>query len=169
MAASVFNSNDWSSEPNFFLRPAVNHEEEHIHINGTELVTIHTEPESDPSSLQTLKDTSLAELINSLDHLLKGNHEGDIHLYSEWMNKNIFCVSKFLGVPLFGYEKEIQLLLANMEVNKNEENKSITLLEKGRKKQKDRSSHELRRLQTSINYNGRNKKNRKNGSISISQ
>ena len=75
--------------------------------------------------------------------------------YGSWENSCLIKFSEFLGFPTKGFEKEILNLLGNLVDSQkmNKEKRSLTV---------SKSERELRRLRSTINYNG-NKTNKGGG------
>lgn len=98
-----------------------------------------------------------------LDRFLKEKQGCNVQFYSEWILKNIYCISKYLGASYFGYEEEILSLFTELKTKMNDKNKSKLLLESGKKKQHERGSRELKRLKFSISDDERSRKNKGSG------
>lgn len=78
-------------------------------------------------------------------------------MYSEWVVKNIQQISVELGISLQGLEQHAFFLFSKLEKRLNEGRLNDEILNIAKKK-KEAGLRELRRLYSSINYNGRCKK-----------
>lgn len=109
------------------------------------------------------KITHIKKITASLYKLLNNNKRYYHILFSEWIAHNILCISEELGTFFFGYELETQNLFFDLQKKKEGRNSEPLLLLLGKKKQNENVPRELKRLHSSINYDGHSKSPRGSG------
>lgn len=133
---------------------------------GLKIVLVHDlEYEASPFNMATQNhcaDDSLSKEIVMLDQLSNVNLNGEAHFYSKWALQNIKNINKSLEVLFNGFEDEAMAQFAELEKRMGEKKNGEETVRTVKKKQHDGGARELKGLQVSIKYEGRNKKSKGN-------
>lgn len=95
-----------------------------------------------------------------IDHVVLGSLEQQ---YSEWILKNFIEVSKLFGVTFLGLEDRILTLIQEIKNMYMGSESGKKFYVKASRRQTKRGSKELKRLQCSINYEGKKEKRKEGG------
>lgn len=109
-----------------------------------------------------MNERTLTDVFRALNKLISNNPRSNSQLFAGWFCNNILCINQYLGTSFLNQEVDARPLLVDWLNGKVNNNFEPLLLEHSKRKQKN-SGSKLKRIQSSINYDERNKRDKEGG------